>query len=128
METKALKKILSEHKKWLKDNTKGARANLTGADLTGANLIGANLTGADLTLANLIGADLDYASFPLWCGGSRFKVDRRLVRQLLAHICTLEVTDADDDTKTVISAILPEAQKSHRAGDLGLLNTQKVDA
>ena len=35
-----------------------SRANLTGADLTGADLTGANLTGADLTGANLTGADL----------------------------------------------------------------------
>jgi hypothetical protein len=35
-----------------------SRANLYGADLTGANLYGADLTGADLTGANLYGADL----------------------------------------------------------------------
>ncbi|MES2788167.1 MAG: pentapeptide repeat-containing protein, partial [Planctomycetota bacterium] len=34
------------------------RANLTGADLYGANLTGANLTGADLYGANLTGANL----------------------------------------------------------------------
>jgi hypothetical protein len=125
MEIKTLKKILSEHKKWLKDNLKGTRADLYGANLTGANLTRADLSGADLTGANLTRANLDFSSFPLWCGGSRFKVDQRLVRQLLAHICTLEITDADDDTKKVMAAILPEAQKSHRAVDLRLAEASK---
>jgi uncharacterized protein YjbI with pentapeptide repeats len=155
METKTLKKILSEHQKWLKDNTTGSRAdlsmadlsmadlseadlsgvNLTGANLSGANLSGANLSGANLSMANLSGAnlseadlsgaDLDFSVFPLWCGGSRFKADRRLVRQLFAHICTLEITDIDDDTKRIMAAILPEAKKSHRAFDLGLLEAPK---
>jgi uncharacterized protein YjbI with pentapeptide repeats len=35
-----------------------SRANLTGADLSLANLTGADLTGANLSRANLTGADL----------------------------------------------------------------------
>ena len=65
--------ILANHAEWLRDNEKGRRANLSGAnliaddlsgadlsraDLSRANLIGANLSGADLSGANLIGADL----------------------------------------------------------------------
>ena len=106
-------------------------ANLSGADLSRANLIGANLSGADLSGAdlidaNLIGADLsdadlDYSSgFSLSCHGSRFSCSAALVRQYFAHLSTLTITDADDDLRAVMAAILPEAKKSHRASDLGL--------
>jgi uncharacterized protein YjbI with pentapeptide repeats len=40
---------------------KGERADLIGADLSRANLIGADLSRADLSRANLIGADLSRA-------------------------------------------------------------------
>ena len=57
-----IKKILSEHSKWIKGKG-GERANLSEADLRGANLSGADLSwadlsGADLSGANLSGADL----------------------------------------------------------------------
>ena len=100
-------------------NLRGANlrwANLSGADLREANLRGANLCGADLRGVNLCGADLDYSCFPLWCGGSKFKCDTKLVYQLLAHICTLEF----EDTEGIKGLIMPFAVKSHRAGDLGL--------
>ena len=91
-------------------------ADLRGADLRGANLRGANLRWADLHLADLRGADLDFSCFPLWCGGSKFKCDTKLVYQLLAHICTLEF----DDTEGIKNLIMPFAVRSHRAEDLGL--------
>ena len=53
-----LKKIIEKHKKWLKNQEGGERADLRGANLCGANLCGANLCGADLCDANLRGADL----------------------------------------------------------------------
>jgi len=72
-----LDRILAKHEKWLKTLGKGgARANLSGANLSGAdiskaNLIGgalwksnlnnANLSGATLTVATLSGADLSLA-------------------------------------------------------------------
>ncbi len=101
-------------------------ANLNGANLRGANLRGAelrradlrwaDLSGANLNGANLRWADLDFSCFPLWCGGSKFKCDTKLVYQLLAHICTLEF----DDTEGIKDLIMPFAVKSHRAVDLGL--------
>jgi hypothetical protein len=90
--------------------------DLSGADLSGAYLSGANLSGAYLHRANLCGANLDFSCFPLWCGGSKFKCDTKLVYQLLAHICTLDFPD-DEGIKTLI---MPFAVKSHRAVDLGL--------
>ncbi|NQZ08387.1 MAG: toll/interleukin-1 receptor domain-containing protein [Algicola sp.] len=66
-----LKQVLEDHKKWLKDNTKGQRADLSKADLSnadlskaclsGANLSDANLSNANLGLANLNNADLNNA-------------------------------------------------------------------
>lgn len=56
-----LKKIVELHKKWLKNEKGGERANLNGADLTHANLEYADLSGADLRGANLTSADLSGA-------------------------------------------------------------------
>ena len=96
-------------------------ADLHDADLSNANLWGANLFGADLSDADLRGADLDYSCFPLWCGGSRFKCDTKLVYQLLAHIYTLDF----DDPEGIKALIKPFAIKSHRAKDLGLKEESK---
>jgi len=52
-----LKGCLESHTKWL-NGTGGARANLRGANLIDANLIGAYLRGANLIDANLSGAYL----------------------------------------------------------------------
>ena len=141
MTSEEIKKVLNSHQKWLNEEDDGERAdlseanlrkadlrwadlreaNLRGADLSGAALRGANLCEADLRGANLCEADLreadlDFSCFPLWCGGSRFKCDTKLVYQLLAHICTLEF----DDTEGIKNLIMPFAVKSHRAKDLGL--------
>ena len=146
MEKKELAIILKKHSAWLNGEECGARANLQGANLQGAslqgaslqganlqdanllgaslqdaNLQGANLLGASLQDANLQGANLDYSCLPIWCGGSKFKADMRIVRQTLAHVCTIEIMDADEGMKAAIEAILPEAKKSHRAPYLGIL-------
>jgi len=54
-----------KHKRWLLGDEGGERANLEGANLTGANLRGANLEGANLRGANLEGANLEGAN--LFC-------------------------------------------------------------
>jgi len=110
-------------------------ANLQDADLQGANLRGANLQhanlqhadlqhanlrGADLQHANLRGADLDFSCLPLWCGGSRFKASAKLILQLLAHVSTITVDDADDELKAALETVKKVARKSHRASDLGI--------
>ena len=61
-----LKKILDEHLLWLNGES-GSRADLSCANLRGANLSDANLRGADLSCAdlrnaNLFGADLSDAN------------------------------------------------------------------
>ena len=146
MTREELEKVVCLHNKWLNNEQNGERANLSGADLRetelyradlseanlseadlrwanlyranlrGANLYKANLYKADLREADLREAELDFSCFTLWCGGSKFKCDTRLVYQLLAHICTLEF----DDTEGIKDLIMPFAVKSHRAKDLGL--------
>jgi len=95
------------------------RANLRGADLTGADLREADLTRADMRGANLRGADIDFSCWPLWCGSTGVKVDVKIFAQLAAHLCAVEVDD--EGCKAAQAALLPLAQKSHRAGELGLL-------
>ena len=116
MTSEEIKQVLELHKKWLNKEQGGERANLREANLREADLRWADICGADLRWADLRGADLDFSCFPLWCGGSKFKCDTKLVYQLLAHICTLEF----DDTEGIKNLIMPFASKSHRAVDLGL--------
>ena len=116
MTSEEIKDVLDLHKKWLNNEQGGERADLRGADLSGADLREADLSGANLRGADLREADFDFSCFPLWCGGSKFKCDTRLVYQLLAHICTLDFPD-DEGIKELI---MPFAVKSHRAKDLGL--------
>ena len=141
MTQEEIKKVLDLHQKRLKGEKGGVWANLSGADLrdadlrgadlrdadlrgadlSGANLREADLRGANLSEADLRGANLDFSCFPLWCGGSNFKCDTKLVYQLLAHICTLDF----DDTEGIKELIMPFAVKSHRAVDLGLKEKSK---
>ena len=58
MDKQELKAILGKHLKWLRGEDGGERANLFGADLSGANLSRADLSGANLFEANLSGANL----------------------------------------------------------------------
>ena len=138
-----LKEILRLHKMWLSGEDGGLRAALRGADLRGANLrwadlVGADLRGAilrdadlhgtsfrgaDLRGANLQGASIDFSSFPLWCGGAYFKADVKLLRQLAAHMCTIDCEDKE--WLELKKTILPFAQKSHRAEDLGLIDEEE---
>ena len=62
MDKQELKNILDKHLKWLRGEYGGKRADLFRADLSGANLSGANLFRADLFRANLSGADLSRAN------------------------------------------------------------------
>ena len=61
MNAKDLAETLKLHKKWLGGEKEGIRADLCGANLSGADLSGANLSGADLRVADLSGADLSEA-------------------------------------------------------------------
>jgi hypothetical protein len=54
--------ILSKHAAWWRNDPAGKRANLRSANLSGANLSGADLRSANLSGANLRGADLSGAN------------------------------------------------------------------
>ena len=65
MTNEEIKKMLENHKHWLKEDIDGwekMRANLRGADLRGADLRKADLREADLRGANLRGANLREAN------------------------------------------------------------------
>ena len=61
MTQEELDKIVEQHQHWLKEDCEGwedMKANLSWANLSGADLSWANLSGANLSWANLSGADL----------------------------------------------------------------------
>ena len=104
-------------------NLRGANlreANLREADLREANLRGANLCEADLREANLCGADLreanlDHSCLPLWCGGTRVKVDRHLSLQLIYHAFNQD--HQDEEIKKVLEplrVLAEEFRQNHR--------------
>ena len=62
MDKARLKEILDKHLKWLRNEDGGFRADLSGADLSCADLSGADLSGANLYCADLSGADLSGAN------------------------------------------------------------------
>ena len=100
-------------------------ADLYGADLRGADLSGADLSGADLSGADLRGADLDFSCWPLWCGGLGVKIDDRIARQLIYHVCSAVVSSPEisDSIKSVMLSrpVLDIANKFHRVDECGEL-------
>lgn len=61
MNTKKLKSILRAHAEWLKDHSKGRRADLSGANLICADLRGTDLRNANISYADLRNAGISYA-------------------------------------------------------------------
>lgn len=128
-----MQEILDAHKKWIKGEDGGVRANLSDADLSDANLGGANLRRADLRGADLRGAglrgadlrraDLDFSCWPLWCGGLTVKVCKRIAVQLAYHFCKLDCDDPEYIATR--NAILDFANQFHRVGECGKL--EKID-
>lgn len=108
----ALKKLSSGDKNFYCND-------LFGLDLKYLDFSGTDLRGADLRGANLRGADLDFASWPLWCGGLHVKIDKRLACQLAYHFCN---QDCDDpEYIEARNAILKFANQFHRADECGIL-------
>ena len=87
-------------------------ADLRDADLSGANLGGADLRDADLRDADLSGADIDFATWPMWCGGLRVKIDKRIAAQLAYHFCSA-ICD-DDEFAIAREALMFLANQMHR--------------
>ena len=137
-----LDKILTAHKKWMKNEKGGRRADFRGDDLSGsdfkdtglrhanfrgadfrgagllaANFMAANLLAANLTGADIRGADIDYSCWPLWCGSLDVKIDRRIFCQLAYHLCRVIVDD--DDCKEAQLMLGRLANEFHRAAECG---------
>ena len=119
MDQKELDKILELHKMWLWGDANGKRADLCGADLRGANLRD----------ADLYGADLDFSCWPLWCGGLGVKIDDRIARQLIYHVCSAVVSSPEisDSIKSVMLSrpVLGLANKFHRVDECGILKKEE---
>jgi len=149
MTKERLNEVLEQHKLWLQtrflSETKGMCANLTGADLRGANLRGANLTGANLRGANLRGADLtganltyanlrgadltdanlDFSCLPLWCGSLLANMDDKQAIQLLYHTLSV-VKNSSNVSQELKDKLLTEtniavAREFHRAEECNKL-------
>ena len=84
-------------------------ADLEGADLEGAIMRGANLEGAILEEAILWGANLDFACWPLWCGGTRAKLDTRGSLQLIYHAFNQD--HLDPEIRAALEHLRPFAQR-----------------
>jgi len=111
-------------------------ANLRDANLRDADLRDANLRWADLRWANLRGADmrdanLDFTGHELSCKTIGITVDRRLVSQLLYHLCRMDVQACPEwDELRNDERVIALANQSHVIADHGLpeiepLNTQE---
>lgn len=116
-----LAEILVEHRDWLESGgALGARANLSCADLQGAELTGASLQGASLHQANLKGADLSLANLE---GSSLIQADLRQANLLGAELRGANLMGANLQEAqglwvgrlagtNLLGAILPESASS----------------
>ena len=82
-----LDKILANHRAWLKDHSKGQRADLSEVDLIGADLSSVDLSGADLHYA-----DLHYAVLR---GSNLANADLRKVNLVGANLANSDLSGAD---------------------------------
>ena len=90
------------------------RANLQGSDLRGADLRRAYLRWANLQGSDLRGADLDFAGYELSCKTIGIKADKRLVSQLLYHLCRMDVQDCPEwDELRNDERVIALANQSH---------------
>lgn len=101
MNREELNNILENHKKWLGGEEGGERANLRGA--------------------NLSGADLDFSCLPLWCGSLGANFDDRQLIQIAYHLVKAGINsnNASDETKKELSKLIDFANKFHRVEECG---------
>ena len=109
-------------------------ADLRGADLRGADLRGADLRRAYLRWAylqgsDLRGANLDFTGHELSCKTIGITADRRLVSQLLYHLCRMDVQDCPEwDELRNDGRIIDLANKSHVIDDYDLPEIEQTNA
>lgn len=102
--------ILDKHKKWLKDDPDGERANLRGADLSSADLSS---------------ADLDFSCLPLWCGSLSAHFDDRQIIQLIYHTVKsgLGSKNTSKEVKNELIKLIDLANRFHRVTECGRITT-----
>lgn len=124
-----LQKVLELHKKWLKNEPDGERADLRDADLRDADLCDADLRGADLRGANLCGADLDFSCLPLWCGSLTAHFDDKQLRQIAYHLVKagLNSKNASEETKKELAKLVDFANGFHRVDECGKITTKSEE-
>jgi hypothetical protein len=113
MKKSYLRKIISEHQKWL-DNDGGERADLREADLRGATLREANLRWANLSGANLSGATLREANLR-WANLSGANLSGATLREADlrgADLLGADLREADLSGADLLGADLREANLS----------------
>ena len=119
MTAEELTAILTKHATWLRDGSSGARADLSDANLHGANLrsaylSGANLGGANLSDAYLSGADLSDAdlSDANLHGADLSRADLSDANLHGAYLCGANLTGADLSDACLCGANLSGADLS----------------
>jgi uncharacterized protein YjbI with pentapeptide repeats len=123
MDTNELQTVLSLHSKWFEGDPTGSRADLRGADLSGAFLYRANLSGADLSGANLMHAELRRATLTVanLSGAALRHADLSRANLAEANLGGADLTDADlrganlryANLSGAVGAELALAQASH---------------
>ena len=108
-----LKAVLEKHRRWLKGDPNGERA-----DLRSANLRNANLRNADLRSANL-----DFSCLPLWCGSLSAHFDDRQIIQIVYHAVKagLHSSNTSDAVKTELRKMSELANRFHRVDECGVI-------
>ena len=97
----------------------GKRIDLSGQDLSVLDLQGTDLRWADLRWANLRGTDLqgaslDYCGIEMSCKTIGLKTDKRLISQLLYHLCRMDVQDCPEwDELRNDERVIALANQSH---------------
>jgi len=92
MDQKTLNEIMKKHKKWIRGNKDGERANLRGEDLHQLNLRNYNLREADLREVILYGADLRGTDL---CNADLRNADLRAVDFRGAILCCADLRATD---------------------------------
>ena len=102
---------------------------LHGLDLSGLDLSGADLWGANLQDANLQEANLDFTGYELSCKTIGIKADKRLVSQLLYHLCRMNVQDCPEwDELRNDERVIALANQSHLITDHKLPEIEPLKA
>jgi uncharacterized protein YjbI with pentapeptide repeats len=108
-------------------------ANLQKANLQGAYLRMAYLQEANLQKANLRDANLDYCGIEMSCRTIGLKIDKRLVSQLLYHLCSMDVSycpewdELRNDERVIALANQSHVIPVHNLPEIKQINAQEEE-